>query len=377
MSQAIKNLNVVHETEVQRQFSRVKIPATLSINKKEFKVQDMSAGGFSLENSSKEIEPNKLYKGQLSLTIDGFDFSYSVEFNTLTQLPNNNIGCTFQNVDKRFSSALRYIITAFLSGELLATGDIINTLSRENHTDARNKKQLVATNKLERVKAMVGSLIFLVIGLSALTFVSLKLFGMYFVQSSKTAMVTAESHTLSMPKAGNLEPLVSKGLISVSKGQLLATFSGVELEAETSNLPQETQDILAKSLKQTKINGSISSPCDCKILSVNGIYGQFLQKGDPTFTLISNSSRPFISAKFSFKDAESLQVGQSVVLKNLGEVDGEFVEGKIDKLTVEGKDQDVTVLITTSKSIGLNDINKPVKVIASSKFAQTYLSSWL
>ena len=61
MSQAIKNLNVVHETEVQRQFSRVKIPATLSINKKEFKVQDMSAGGFSLENSSKEIEPNKLY----------------------------------------------------------------------------------------------------------------------------------------------------------------------------------------------------------------------------------------------------------------------------------------------------------------------------
>ena len=93
---------------------------------------------------------------------------------------------------------------------------------------------------------------------------------------------------------------------------------------------------MAKSLKQTKINGSISSPCDCKILSVNGIYGQFLQKGDPTFTLISNSSRPFISAKFSFKDAESLQVGQSVVLKNLGEVDGEFVEGKIDKLTVEG-----------------------------------------
>ena len=58
-------------------------------------------------------------------------------------------------------------------------------------------------------------------------------------------------------------------------------------------------------------------------------------------------------------------------------MDGEFVEGKIDKLTVEGKDQDVTVLITTSKSIGLNDINKPVKVIASSKFAQTYLSSWL
>ena len=64
MSQATTNLNVVHETEVQRQFSRVKIPATLSINNKKYKVQDLSAGGFSLENSSMDIKPSQLYQGK-------------------------------------------------------------------------------------------------------------------------------------------------------------------------------------------------------------------------------------------------------------------------------------------------------------------------
>lgn len=377
MSQTTKNISIVHETEVQRQFSRVRIPATVKINNKTYKVQDISAGGFSLENGAKDIVPNRLHKGQLSLTIDGFDFSYDVEFNTLNQLPNDRIGCTFQNVDKRFSSALRYIITAFLSGELLTTGDMINTLSRENHTDSRNKKKLEATSKSERLRSMAGSLLFLGVGLCALAFVGLKLFGIYFVQNSKTAIVTVESHTLSMPKAGNLEPLLGKGFTSVSKGQLLATYSGVDLEADIIGLPLQTQKILAQSLEQSKAKGSISSPCDCQILSVNGFYGQFLQKGDPTFTLIANGSRPFISAKFSFNDAEALEIGQSVVLKQLGDVDAQFVEGKIHKLTVGADDKDVTVMITTDHHISVADINQPVKVIVSSNFAQTYLKSWL
>lgn len=377
MNQAVRNTNIVHESEVQRQYSRVRIPAIVTIDDHEYKVQDLSAGGFSLDNRSNKLAENKLYKGQLSIKIDGFDFCYPIGFNSLNQQPNGNIGCTFQDVDKRFSSAIRYIITAFLSGELLSTGDVINTLSRENHTDSRNKKQLQAASKSERIKSILGSLLFLGIGISALTFVALKLFGIYFVSSSQSARVVADTYTLEMPASGVLEPLLRDGVTAVTKGQLLATFSGVSLDVNIKNLPLETQNILANSLASINGSGSISSPCDCQILSVYGIHGQFLPKGAPAFTLAAMNTPVYISASFSFKDAESLVLGQTVALKNLGDVTGNFFDGKVTSMTVSAEGKDVTVLIETDHTLDFTDLNKPIKVIASSDFAQTYLNSWL
>ncbi|MCL1079029.1 alginate biosynthesis protein Alg44 [Parashewanella spongiae] len=375
MNQKTENINVVHESEVQRQFARIHIPATIKINEMDYKVHDISVGGFSINNTAKIITANTMYQGLLTINIDGFDFSYQIEFNSLNQWSNNNIGCTFSKADKQFNSALRYIITAFLNGSLLSTGDLINTLSRENHTGARVKKQLKKITNKERAKSIFGSLVFLAIGLSAIAFVGFKLFSIYFIQSSTKAFVDIKSYTLTMPKAGNLETLIPSGATQVSKGQLLASFTGADLEADISQLPPETMGILTESFEVAKAKGNISSPCDCKILEVKNLNGQYLQKGDETFTLVNNNAIPYITAKFSFEDANTIQNGQSVLVKILG--DSAVIKGKIQQLSVIDGDIDVTGLIATEKPIDFKDVNKPARVIISNDFSSDYLKSWL
>ena len=79
------NVNVVHESEAQRQFARVKLPARIryiGANREgvDARLLDLSAGGFAFTASGAPIQPGDLYKGKLLFQVDSISFSLEVEF---------------------------------------------------------------------------------------------------------------------------------------------------------------------------------------------------------------------------------------------------------------------------------------------------------
>lgn len=144
------NVNVVHESEAQRQFARVKLPARIryiGANREgvDARLLDLSAGGFAFTASGAPIQPGDLYKGKLLFQVDSISFSLEVEFQVRSVDPaSRRVGCEFQNLKPREVAALRYLITSYLAGEVIGVGDMLNTLQRENFTKARSRAAATA-----------------------------------------------------------------------------------------------------------------------------------------------------------------------------------------------------------------------------------------
>lgn len=372
----VANLNLVHESEAQRQFARIRIPAKIIINQQAYDVIDLSAGGLSIDNAKQALAPKSIYDARLVIRIDQFDFSYAVSLTTLNQMPNNNMGCTFQNVDKQFTTAIRYIITAFLGGELISTGDLINTLSRDNHTSARKNKQLKVATPFERFKSIAGSLSFLAMGITAFSYVTLKIIGIYGVETSTSASVTSYVNEVNMPLDGVISYLISSDTKEVKKGQLLATFSSREVSIDTTHLPQNTKDILdTLDTNMLSSKGSIGSPCDCLIINMDAIDSQFLIKGEKALTLLPKGSEAFITAHFSFKEGEHLKLGQKASYKVYGS--DIYQQGIISDIKISEDGLTIQSKIKPDHALPISDFAKPVKVVLTPTFISDSMISWL
>src|SRR5688500_17455901 len=109
------NLNLVHEAEAQRQYARVKIPATLKVNFPEaearlYRLVDISAGGFCVTATDSEFMQGVIYPGQIVFSVDGFKFTLDAKFQARSINPvSKRVGCEFQELDPKQMAALRYL----------------------------------------------------------------------------------------------------------------------------------------------------------------------------------------------------------------------------------------------------------------------------
>ncbi|WP_177339408.1 PilZ domain-containing protein, partial [Pseudomonas sp. NBRC 111142] len=78
------NVNVVHESEAQRQHARVRIPAKLRYldserQPQDVKVDDLSAGGLSF-HAKKALPVGDVVRGRLQFVVDNLGLSMDIEF---------------------------------------------------------------------------------------------------------------------------------------------------------------------------------------------------------------------------------------------------------------------------------------------------------
>lgn len=172
----VGNANMVHESEAQRQHARLKLPAKVRFQGQQGGVQeveliDLSAGGFSFEQGSQSVVEGKLYRGKLMFKVEGIGFAMDVEFQVRSIIGGKRVGCEFHNLRPREMSALRYIISSLIGGELVNVGGLISILQRENFTKARGGKGNEKLSLLGRLRAMGLTLVILLAGLAAFAYV--------------------------------------------------------------------------------------------------------------------------------------------------------------------------------------------------------------
>ncbi|MGE7992108.1 PilZ domain-containing protein [Pseudomonas sp. NPDC089554] len=319
------NVNVVHESEAQRQHARVRIPAKLRFldedrQPHDVKVDDLSAGGLSF-HAKKALPVGEVVRGRLQFVVDNLGLSMDVEFLVRVSNPETGrTGAEFQNLEPRDIATLRHIITAHLSGELISVGDVLSTLQRENFTKARKQKDAGSgQSAFARLRAVTVSLGVFVVGIAAFGFVAKSLYGLYFVSHAEAGVVAVPTSNVTMPRDGSVQSLVQVGA-QVTKGAPLATFDTSMLDLLKGHLddsqlePAKVEELFGKQL-----SGTLTSPCDCVVGRQLVDDGQYASKGQPVFQLIPRTTNPMVEARFSYRQFDEVKPGTRVNFQVAGE----------------------------------------------------------
>jgi hypothetical protein len=115
---------IVHESEAQRQFIRLKLPARATLGGIQYQVNDLSAGGLSL--LSVQTPPKAGEKFPLELTLPFQDYSMDVQLEAEVEhydADQKMLGCRFVNLNASQLSVLNHVLRAFIAGDVVAAGD--------------------------------------------------------------------------------------------------------------------------------------------------------------------------------------------------------------------------------------------------------------
>jgi mannuronan synthase len=368
MNKAV-NLNVVHESEAQRQHARVKIPVVLHyLNKNRERIEqplsDISAGGFSFTDSKRPIQNGDFHKGRLQFKLDGFNLGIDVEFQVRSvEADNARVGCQLHNLKPREQATLRHLISAYLGGELVNTGDLLSTLQRDNFTNARKGKAANGDmGAFGRLRAVTFSLAILLVGLGAFGYISKSLYDLYFVTHAEAGHVSVPSMQVTMPREGTVTSLVPANGI-VSKGAPIATFSATMLEMLKGSLTDEqlTADNIELFFGK-QLTGTLTSPCDCTVVQQRVADGQFASKGSVIFELAPRDNTATVEARFRYRNFENIRPGTSVTLRVAGEESSRRGTIVNSSLQDGGLSSDIRVLIKPDETLSNELAGRPVEV---------------
>lgn len=349
---SVGKINIVHESEAQRQYVRIKVPATIQFGvgnnpTKGYKINDLSAGGFSFEPGADAYKVGDAFKGELLIAIDGIGFTIPVGFEVKTiDSQNGRLGCVFQDLGAKEISALRQVITAYLGGELVTTGDMLATLSRDNFVRPRGTKG-GGLSAGAKVRALLGTVVVLILGILAFGYTVTKLYDIVFVAHATAAKIATTTYTITMPRDGTFYTLADKGAV-VKKGQPIGSFqTGLLNVVESVPGSFKLTPELVEELVGQQLRGSFSSPCDCVIQKLFATDGQYVLRNQTIASLVDKDTRPYILARFHYEQVKHLTLGRVVYFTLNGETKAR--PAKISRLRV--------LPAQTLDANGLNDLN--------------------
>jgi alginate biosynthesis protein Alg44 len=350
MSVALKT-NIVHESETQRQYVRVKIPACIQFMadgaERRYELNDISAGGFSFDSPDDDYIPGQDFSGRLLLSVNAVGFSIAVNFTIYLHADESRVACLFQDLGSQEIAALRHVITAYLGGELVTTGDMLTTLSRENFVRARTRKGGSGLSIGGRVRAVLGTSLALIIGIAAFSYTAMRLYDIVVVTHAAAAKIAAQTYTIAMPRDGTFFSLLPVNG-TIKKGQPIGSFQTALLDVVagvpgTLKLsPEELSQIIGQQLQ-----GSLASPCNCIVHKQFVTDAQYVLRNQSIVELVPQNVRPYVLARFHYDDVRKLRRGRKVRFALNGS--GASLEGTISELRV--------LPAQTIDSNGLNDLN--------------------
>lgn len=361
------NSNVVHEAEAQRQYARLKLPAKIRYRtpqgqELEAQLLDLSVGGFGFQPGNTLLSEGQRFQGKLMFEVEGIGFAMDVQFQVRSLVDGKRAGCEFHELRPREIAALRYLISSFLSGELVNVGDLISTLQRENFTKPRKGKGDDKMSLAARVKALGLSMSIFLVGVAASSYVLYQLYDVYFITHADSAQVSVPGQQVSMPREGTVQSLVKVG-DTVAKGAPVGTFSSSALDVLKNVLkPEEMAPDNLQRLFDKSFQGTLTSPCDCRVVAQLVGDGQVAAKGAAVFMMAPVDAVATVEARFPYRAFDELQPGSPVNFLVAGE--SEPRSGRISTLALQdgGLASDIRVAIQPDQPLATELAKRPVDV---------------
>ncbi|MEZ5826652.1 MAG: alginate biosynthesis protein Alg44 [Geminicoccaceae bacterium] len=281
---------VVHEAEVHRQHVRLKIPINVEIDGSRFTVDDWSMGGFGIMSEMSSRQPGENFPARLVFPFEDFEVSLRLDCQMIYILEDSTrFGCRFLSMSRGQLSLFRYLVDAYLSGEMVSGGDILHIAGRDNTAEAREKPLSFTPYAEEetlgrRVRRFLGWAALLVLGGGLVAAVVTGVQDRFLTVRAESATIHAPMTRLRAPQAGILRPIDTPPLLE--PGMAIARL-------ETAEGPSVF----------------LESPCACVMLEWKAVPGGFVAQGEDVVVLASADTPLVVRARVAFGDALNMQEG--------------------------------------------------------------------
>lgn len=281
---------IVHESEVHRQHVRLKIPIQVEIDGIRYQVDDWSLGGIGVESVMTSRRPGERFSLRLIFPFEGFEMIMRLDTRMVyVDQDHGRFGCAFTGMTREHAEIFRYLVDAFLAGEVVSASDILQVRARDNTAPARLQPVYEPRPADEAWPARVrrhGALA--AFGLAGLALLAVIFFGLkerYFTIQTDSAVIEAPVVPIRAPIAGRFVSTLEAGE-RIADGTLLGTVQALDGTIVT-----------------------LESPCDCLILEQLGLDGQHYQFGDDLIALVRAEQPLMVHAQLPLDQAERLEVG--------------------------------------------------------------------
>jgi alginate biosynthesis protein Alg44 len=345
-------VNIVHEAEAQRQFVRIQLPLKVKIGGQVYETIDWSNGGVALEwpesmnkDQSSVFVEGKILKGNLDFPFEEFDMALAVDMEIrYVDRERRRIGCRFTNLSTQQISMLQYFVGAYISGEVIRVGDVLEVAARNNFTTQRKIPVTEADGSgsarlLRSMKRRTGMMGVMLASLALAAYVIGGLYERAYVVNAKSASVSADLVKVQATAGGTVFYQSIEAGSRVQKGKPLVMIS-----TDTGSMV------------------SLDSPCDCLIISRSYANYDRVKMFDSVISLVPTDAKPFVTATVSYDEAVKLTRGQSVQLEFLGK--GNRIGGQVENVMMNSGEESSTarVLIKPEIELPVEFVGNPVAV---------------
>lgn len=301
-----KAKQIVHESEITRQHARYKIPATMEIDGKEYKIDNWSLSGCAIINLPEEYLKKKFAIGKMLFKFD--DFETAVDRLNIEFLRNDKYGdktimrCRFTDIKPHQTAILNQIITAFIEGDIITQDDILQVVKRQITYPKKNPKP-VDKKKGWSILIIIYFVIFLLVAFLLYTF-----YTRTFIVKSIIGYVDANISVIRAPS-----PSYIKFFKQLHKNE-------------------EINVSMPLGIAKLIYGGSVilKSPVKGKIFSVYIPNDTFRNVGEPILSILPDKTDYYIIGHFLEEQAVKLKTGYiaTVILPT-----GEKFKAKIIKMS--------------------------------------------
>lgn len=335
--------NIVHEAIDERQYVRTRMNARVRLagnGREPFETElaDISLGGIGLLHEA-PLSIGALYDASIQLRLNQVDLSIDGKVRIVSQR-GKEVGAQFVDLDAQKRDILRYLISAYLSGEIADINGLFNVMQRENYIKERKHKQASARTAGDRLKALAGTALFTAAGIAALGFVAYKGYLLFFRVPAVQATVASNAQLISMPDNGYVKYLLPAGTTEVQAGQPLASISTqlatrftspADMQALADLAPGDLQALLGRATIETVIN----SPCDCLVWYPTQPLDGYGYKAAPMMHLLPKDQGLFVRANVPFDKLADVSRVRSVDMQVFGldqHFSGKVVDARADEV---------------------------------------------
>ena len=280
---------LVHEAEIHRQHVRLHIPIVVEIDGTRNGVDDWSVGGFGVAGPISSRQPGERFPVRLIFPFEDFELTLRLDAQMVYILPElPRFGGKFLALSQGQLSLFRYIVDAYLSGELVSGGDILSVVARDNVGDARVQTLFDALNQEDgwgrRARRYIGMALLALAGAGLTVLIVSGVYQRFLVVTTEQAVIEAPIYRLTANTTGTVEPGL-EGLLK--RGDAAARLRGAD------NVPMP-----------------LLSPCACVLDEWVVPPGHVAHPGELVATLVAADQPLTVRAQVPLDAARRLQVGQ-------------------------------------------------------------------
>ncbi len=274
---------IVAETEVHRRHVRLRIPVGVEIDGVRYVTDDWSVGGFGVNAELPGRRPGDRFTARLFLPFEDFEIVLPVDCELVYVTEDGSrFGCRFLGLSKGQLELFRFVVDAYLSGEIVSAGDVLAVVARAGEP-ARLRPLLEEEGG--GLRRWLGHAALALTAVALLGLAALGIWQRWFVIETEDAVVWTPLVTLEAPLAGRVvaaarEPIYAPGDVVAR----IETLDGRVVPLE--------------------------SPCECAVVSWKTLPGQYAAPGEPVLVMADANEPLVVRARVPVRDALRLEVGQ-------------------------------------------------------------------